>query len=304
MKISIQNIKTNAYFFLIIGVLCLSVSPLFVRWIDAPGIIISFYRMIFVSLVLTPFVFIKQKNKPQIRNTLSTYHARLWLIFPILAGVGSGFDHAFWSSAINLTSVANAILINYISPVWVALVGILFLKEHHQKIFWGGLALVLIGASVISQPNFSTKSIGSGEFLGLISSFFYAAYFIFTQKSREHFDALFHTWLSGIFAAIILGLVALILDYSFFDYTIKTWIGFLLAGLISQLCGYLSMAKAMGDLPASIVSPFMVLQPVMTALLAILFLGEFLSGYQIIGGIGIIIGIWLVTKSSSYSKLD
>ncbi len=296
MEIKNTSSTTKAYFYLIGGVLCLSISPLFFRWIDADGVMISFYRMLFVSVFFAPFILF-QKNKETSKKP-SAPAIFLLFLFPILSGISTAFDLSIWSVSIKYTSVANAIVLNYTSPVWVALFGIVFLKEKHRNIFWIGLVFVIIGAFLISNPDFSSGKLGKGEVLALISSFFYASYFLVTQKSRKNLSALKHTCLSAISSMFVLALIGIIFQMNFFHYPTKTWVGFILAGLISQFGGYFFMSQAMGTLPASIVSPFMVLQPVLSALLAVPFAGEPLSFNQIYSGIIIILGVWFVTIST------
>jgi drug/metabolite transporter (DMT)-like permease len=64
------------------------------------------------------------------------------------------------------------------------------------------------------------------------------------------------------------------------------------------------LAYALGHLPASIVSPTMVLQPVVTALLAIPLLGEIPSIWQGIGGGIALIGIYIVNLSHQSESRD
>ena len=80
-----------------------------------------------------------------------------------------------------------------------------------------------------------------------------------------------------------------------------TWLVFLATALVSQLIGYMALAYALGHLPASIVAPTMVLQPVVTALLAIPLLGEIPGIWQGIGGIIALIGIYIVNRSHQQS---
>ena len=80
-----------------------------------------------------------------------------------------------------------------------------------------------------------------------------------------------------------------------------TWLVFLAAGLLSQIGGYFAIAYALGHLPASVVSPTMILQPVLTALLAYVFAGEALAPLQWIGGLAALGGIYLVNISRGES---
>jgi drug/metabolite transporter (DMT)-like permease len=80
-------------------------------------------------------------------------------------------------------------------------------------------------------------------------------------------------------------------------YPAGAYLNFLALGLITQVVGYLVINYALGYLPASLVSPTMLGQPVVTALLAGPLLGEDLSGGQIAGGFAVIIGVYVVHRS-------
>jgi drug/metabolite transporter (DMT)-like permease len=72
---------------------------------------------------------------------------------------------------------------------------------------------------------------------------------------------------------------------------------FLATAVVSQLIGYMALAYALGHLPASIVAPTMVLQPVVTAILAIPLLNETPNAWQVIGGLIALSGIYIVNHS-------
>jgi drug/metabolite transporter (DMT)-like permease len=59
----------------------------------------------------------------------------------------------------------------------------------------------------------------------------------------------------------------------------------------------MGVAYALGYLPASLVSPTLLLQPVLTGLLAVPILGETISLVQILGGAAVLIGILIVHRS-------
>ena len=133
--------------------------------------------------------------------------------------------------------------------------------------------------------------------MALVSSFFYTGYFLSTQSGRKYFDTLSYVWLVGVARTITLVIVNLVMGLPLTGYSTQAYWSFLGAALLSQLGGYLSVVYALGHLPASIVSPTLMGQPVLTALLAVPILGEMLSVPQIIGGVIVIFGIFWVHKS-------
>jgi drug/metabolite transporter (DMT)-like permease len=278
-----------------LGIIFLSFSPLFTHWADAPGVVTSFYRMLIATLVLSPFVTKIFHDQTLVGDTRLTWHQ---ILIPVLAGAFSGIDHALWGTALKETSVANATLLNYISPLWVSLIAIMVLKERYKAYYWLGLGLVLLGSvSVLNILNTTFTFNFRGEGFAVISSFFYAAYFLLTQKGRTFFSTLQQLFISLLSCCITLGFIILIFRLPIFGFSRMTYLIFLLSAIISQLLGYFSLTHSLGKIPASIVSPSLSLQPVITALLAIPFANQALAGHQIIGGLLVLVGIITINKS-------
>lgn len=85
--------------------------------------------------------------------------------------------------------------------------------------------------------------------------------------------------------------------------SITEYLAFLGAALVSQIGGYLAVGYALGYLRASLVAPTMLGQPVVTALLAIPLLGETLGMGQVIGGVAVLAGIYLVHASREKQQI-
>jgi drug/metabolite transporter (DMT)-like permease len=280
------------------GVLALSFSPVFVRWAEAPGPVTSFFRMTTAALVLAPFALrlIGKELKPHMSGFNS-------LINPILLGLLGGLltagDHGFWSTALASTSVANATLFNYIAPLWVALFAALVWREQLRARFWLGLALVLVGMAVVIGAGLDkTFKFNPGDILAVVSSFFYAAYFLVAQRGRKRLPTLVFIWLVALGAALGLLGLCLALRLPLSGYPPMTYLAFLLAGLFSQIGGYFMVAYALGHLSAAVVAPTMIAQPVLSALLAIPIAGELLSAGQLLGGLAVLAGIGVVNREN------
>ena len=74
---------------------------------------------------------------------------------------------------------------------------------------------------------------------------------------------------------------------------------FLAAAVVSQLIGYFSIGYALGHVPASLVAPTMVAQPVLTMFLAIPLTGELPLPGQWLGALAVVAGIYLVNRRPS-----
>ena len=282
--------KYSPYLALCSGILALSLSSLFIRWANAPGTVTSFYRMLIAGFVLTPFFFRHLNSGVKLSRKL--------ILLPLLAGLFTALDHAVWSTAIGMTKVANATLLNNIAPLWVALFAVFILRERLARMFWVGLIFTLIGAGVVlGNDLLMNPHLSSGDIVALVSSFFYAGYFLVTQKARQNMDTLTYIYLVIVTCSAILLSINLFLGKPLTGYPPQTYLAFLGAALISQIIGYFSVTYALGHLPAAVVSPTMIAQPVLTALLAIPLIGEVLMTGQVLGGVMVLAGIYLVNRS-------
>ncbi len=196
------------------------------------------------------------------------------------------------------TTAANATLLGNTSPLWVALFALFIFREKLRGIFWLGLILALSGAALVMGSDFlSHPTLGIGDLMASTAAVFYASYQLTTQRGRKHIDPLRYTWLVGISATIGMFFMNLVLGNSFTGYSSQTWGIFFLTAVVSQMIGYLAITYALGHLPASVVSPTLIGQPILTAILAIPLLHEIPNTLQWLGGAIALAGIYIVNQS-------
>ena len=289
-----QSKPLLAYLALGLGIFSLSFSAMFVRWAEAPGPVTAFYRLFFSIFLLLPLFLPRVKTNPLLRSR--------WVIFPLLAGVFTACDLGLWTASLSFTTAANATLLGNTAPLWVALGTWLILKQKLTPGFWRGLTITLLDAALIMGTDFLLHPrFGVGDAMAIFTGVFYGGYFLFTERSRTFFDPVSHIWLVGIGASISLFIINAVLGNALTGYPAQSWVVFLMTAVVSQVIGYMSLAYALGYLPASVVAPTVVLQPILTALLAIPLLGEIPTIWQGIGGVIALIGIYVVNRSHQRS---
>ena len=280
----------SAYLALGIGVLSLGFAAIFVRWANAPGPVTSFYRLaVAVALLAWPFY-----RRVKARGNLP----RQGLLIAVLGGLFFAGDLAFWASGVVLSGATNPTLLLNTAPLWVGLGALILFRERLNATFWTGLLVAMAGALVIlGLDSLRALSFGLGALFGLLGGIFHAGYFLVTQRGRETLDALTYFWLAAVSSTLGLLVTSLVLHYPLTGYPTSTYLNFLALGLVTQVCGHLSINYALGYLPASIVAPTLLGQPVVTAILAGPLLGEGLSLGQVLGGISVLAGVYTVHRS-------
>lgn len=285
-----RSIELRSYLALAVGLFALGLSAIFTRWADAPGIVSSFYRML-IATVVTAWPFFRS-----LRRRKEIPWRGIW----IAAGGGVLFaiDNALWATGVRLGGATNPTLLANTAPLWVGLGAMFFFHERLNWKFWLGLLVAMLGAAgILGLDSLGASTLGLGSLLGLLAGFFYGGYYLVTQRGRQFLDPLSYFWPAAFSSTICLLAACLVGNLPMSGFSSVTWMSFLGLGLITQCIGQFSINYALGNIPASLVAPTMLGQPVVTALLALLLLGEWISGWQLLAGAVVLGGVYLVYSS-------
>lgn len=282
--------RTKAYLALAFSLIGMGFSGIFVSLAGAPGATTGFYRMGIAAVVLSiPFLRgVRVEGPPSRHETL----------IALLAGLLFAGDLFFWNSGILISGATNPTLMGNTAPIWVGLGAMVFFKERPGRLFWIGLLVAIIGAAVILGVD-TRNDVGLGTLFGIFSGMFYGAYFLVVQRSRQKLTTLTSFWLSSAGSALALALLARLLNQPLTGYSGETYLYLLGLSLITHVGGQMAISYALGYLPASLVSPTLLLQPVLTGLLAVPILGESLTPVQVLGGGAVLLGVYLVHRARS-----
>ena len=282
---------TPAYLALAAACFCIGMSAIFIKWAGVAGPVAAVYRVGIATLVLTlPFAWSRLRGAgPSL--------PRRAMALALLSGILFAGDLGIWSEAVRFTSAANATLLGNLAPLWVALGALVLWRVRLRRVFWAGLGLALVGgAIVVSQDLQAGADFGYGDALAVTASIFYAGYMLNTQHSRRTLGTMTFMWFSVLSSTVVLLAVCLALGLPLGGFSLPAYGALIGAGLVSQVGGYLAINYALGHLPAPLVSVTLLGQPVVTALLAVPLLGEGISLEQAVGGLIVLIGIYLANR--------
>ncbi len=273
---------------LAVGILCISFSAIFVKWAAVPGTVSALYRVAVATVVLAP-PFARQVARGKV-----TRRPGIWLL-AIVAGIFFTLDLAVWNSSLLLTSAANATLLGNDAPIFVGLGALLLFHERLRVAYWLGLIVALLGMSlIVGWDVISQSPLGAGDLLALLAGVFYAGYMLATQRLRAGMDTLSTLWIASTTGVVLLLAFDLARGLPLTGFSPRSYLALVGLGLISQVAGWLAINYALGHLPASVVSPTLLGQPIVTALLAVPLLGEALEPRVALGGLVALLGIYVV----------
>jgi len=156
-------------------------SPLFSGW---PGPVLAFWRALFATAILLPFV-----RRPR------------WtpkLIPMVLAYAAMNYT---FLSAMTLTNEANAIWLQHTAPVWVFLVGVFVFREPVHRRDWWLLAFCVMGVGFILSNEVGGHST-VGVVFGLLGGATYAAIVLSLRHLREE-DGAWLVMLNNLVTAVL-----------------------------------------------------------------------------------------------------
>ncbi len=270
--------------------LCISCSAIFVKHAAVPGTTSAFYRLAFALAGMLPLLLFRRIRLP----------GRTGLVMIAIGGIAFATELTMWQMALRTTTAANATLLVNLAPVWVGLGAAMFLREPQGRAFWAGTALAMIGMAVVAlRGSAAWHGLGAGDALATVASVFYACYTLVSRHQRRSLDTITFLILSTTAAtcASFIGCLVLRAPLSGFDH--NPWPNLLAVGLVSHLLGYIAINYAIGHIQAPRVAVVLLAQPILTAVLAHLWLGEALTTSFAVGGAIALCGLALALAPHS-----
>jgi drug/metabolite transporter (DMT)-like permease len=267
---------------LIIGIICISFSPIFVKLAVAAPVASGFYRIFFAWVVLAPYCIYKGQLKI----------ARKDLLIALLGGVVFGADIAIWNLSLIKISATISTLIANLAPVWVGLLSFVILRKKSGALFWIGTWIAILGMIVlVGYSNILHLQFNIGLIYALIASLFYAIYIMITKDILRKISTITFMFYNMLAASVFLLAICMFQHNELIHFSTPTWLNLIGMGLICQLAGWITINYSLNYLEATKVSIALLSQTVIAGIWAILFLHETLAFQEIAGSIIILLGI-------------
>lgn len=280
----------KTYLTLFIGVLAVSFAATFIRLADAPPLVIATYRLTIASIILIPIASIKS-----LRGLNKLSRRDIFLI--LLSSVFIALHFGLWITSLSYTSIASSVVLVTSHPAFVAVVSYFLWRERLNKLAISGIVVALIGVVFINYGGFTFGSRALlGDLLALVAGFSMGAYLIIGGQLRARIDILSYLTLIYSGAAVVLLIATIISGHSFFGYSPNTYVMLILLALIPQLLGHSCLNLAVRLVPVTLVSVAILGEPVGAIILGCFILGEMPTVNEIVGGLLILGGIFIVMR--------
>lgn len=203
---------------------------------------------------------------------------------------------------LQFTTASEAGILSATAPIFTVILAALFLKEKSS--FWQIIFILLsVGGVVYIMYKNGLGEVSSetlkGDFFILLSVVSMAIYFVLGRKFTQLSNAMEITFFMTVIACVVFNLMAVVVHLSsgtlpiYFDAFKSSeflW-SILYLGILSSFVTSFLTNSALTIIPASQVSIFNNISPVIAIFAGVLFLDETLRAYHIIGAIMVLTGI-------------
>ncbi len=228
---------------LIASIMCLSLSPIFIRfsvleigpnatachrfWMATAAFGVLNLLMTSPQHKTIPL----QQPKPSLVD-----HAKLLIADGILLSVGL----IFWAWSLTQTSVANSSLIHNLVPLFTILGGWLAFGQTFDRRFLWGMGVAFAGVTLLEVNHLFSLEIGSqflGDLAALLSAVLFGIHPLIAEKLRLHLNSItIMTW-SSASSFILLLPITLITEDQFFPTSINGWLAVMGLAVFGQMLG-------------------------------------------------------------------
>ena len=285
----------GAYGTLAIGVVAIAWSAIFVRWTVMPGIASAFYRMFIGVVVLWPMLLLSGVK-------LKGVSRGAWML-AALGGVFFAGDVGLFNTAVMHTSAGSATFLANNAPLLVGLMTWAITRKIPAWRFWVALAIASTGAWLIVSVD-AGHAASAADLLAVGSSVCFAMYLMTTERMRKEMDTRVLVTISATASAAALLGFALLTHASLAIPSARSLAAVLGLGLVCQVLGYFCLTYALGHLPATVTSVVLLTVAPLTAVFAFGIFGERMTLAQIAGGLFVIAGVWVVSRTAKIEARD
>lgn len=205
----------------------------------------------------------------------------------VLGAVAYAACTVTFCTATKLTTAANAILLQYTAPVWVALFGAWFLGERAVRADWITIFAVLGGMGLFFADSLELTHL-VGNLVAVLSGVLFAAMTIALRRQKD--SSAVESIILGNFIAFAVG-AWWIVDAPALDP--RGWTALLALGIVQLGASYWLYARAIRHVTALEAVLIPVIEPILNPLWVLLWSGERPSALSLAGGVVVLAAVTL-----------
>jgi drug/metabolite transporter (DMT)-like permease len=261
--------RSKAIGFLIVTAVLWSSGGLLIKWVSWNPIAIAGTRSAIAALVLLVAL-----RRPHLT----------WSSAQIGGAIAYAVTVISFVLANKLTTAANAILLQYTSPIYVALFGAWFLGERATRLDWTTIFVVIGGMALFFLDDLTIGGFW-GNVCAISSGVTFACFVLFMRKQKND-SPLESVFLGNILTALI--------GFPFMFEAMpsaSSWVGLMLSGVLQLGLSHVLYSAAIKHVTALEAILISVIEPILNPLWVLLIMGEAPGPWAFLGGFIVLVSV-------------
>lgn len=261
--------RSKAIGFLVVTAILWSSGGLLIKWISWNPIAIAGMRSAIAALVLLVAL-----RRPHIT----------WSSAQIGGAIAYAVTVILFVLANKLTTAANAILLQYTAPIYVALFGAWFLGERATRLDWITIFVVIGGMALFFLDDLTIGGFW-GNVCAISSGVTFACVVLFMRKQKND-SPLESIFLGNILTALV--------GFPFMFEAMpsaSSWTGLILSGVLQLGLSHVLYAAAIKHVAALEAILIAVIEPILNPLWVFLVVGEAPGPWAFLGGFVVLVSV-------------
>lgn len=255
-------------------------------------LLLAALRFILAGVIMSIIVILLKRPHPTTKEN--------WFkIFTIGTFQTAGVMGCIFLSLRTITASESSIL-TFTNPLLVVVLATVFSQAHYRFYQWGGVILGLVGVVITLGAQIEFKI---GIIFGILSAVFWAIATLLAKK----WGVLFDTWVLSayqmLFGGLLLLVGSLLLEDPFFIVNRHSIMILLWLSILSSIVQFAGWYYLLQKSDPGKTSAFLFLAPFFGVLTGWLLLDEPLKFSLLVGGLFIIVGIYLVNRNLTTHKI-
>lgn len=231
---------------------------------------------------------------------------REWGYFALLGFLGIAFHQWLQSTGLLTAQATTTAWIITSTPIFIALLGFFLLRERLAWYQSAGILLASFGVLlIVTKGDLSSLTAGQfgtpGDFLVMISAVNWAVFSTLSRPGLKKHPAtlmMFYVMSFGwLFISILFFAGSGINEIA--SIPLHGWLAIGFLGIFCSGIAYIFWYDVMKVLPVAQTGAFLYLEPIVTVIVAAFLLAEKILPATLIGGVTILVGVWLVNRRSA-----
>lgn len=287
------------YIALFISIVSVSFAAILIKISSADSLSIAFYRLLFTTLLILPFVIFFKKTREEIKKL-----PRKTLLIMIGIGFILAAHFAFWVTSLNYTSIASSVILVTAHPILVGPVSHFFFKERLSIINSIGIIVSVAGVIILvllnRQPEGEIIDPLKGNILAILGGVMAGLYILGGRKVRKTVSVASYAFIVYGISTVILLFLCIIFSSELINISVTDFEIFIVMAIVAGLLGHTLYNWSLKHVRASLASVALLGEPIGSTLWAMLIpaIAQIPSKYTVFAGAIILLGIYLTARKA------